>query len=96
MIAPGPQIEILAPGSCSVGMRCSARVATATGGVPPYSFRVDTFRNGAPPLGMTIHTEGDFGVLSGTPSVEGMSGFNLCVVDSTGSSDCEEVRFQSY
>ena len=96
VIASGPQIEILAPGSCQVGIPCSVRVATATGGVPPYSFQLDTLLNGAPPMGMTLRTQGDFGVLSGTPTAEGMSGFGVCVVDTTGSSDCEKIRFQSW
>jgi hypothetical protein len=96
IIDSGPHIEFLAPGSCQVGIFCSVRLATATGGVPPYSFRSDTFINGSPPMGMTIHTEGDFGVLSGTPSVEGVSEVGICVVDSTGSSDCGKIRFQGW
>lgn len=93
IIATGPQIQLIAGGSCQLGVRCVVRIASATGGIPPYTFKLDTLLSGSPPMGMTFQTDLDFGVLSGTPTIEGNSPLGICVVDSTGASDCRATDF---
>jgi len=91
IIAKGPKVQIIAGGSCRVGMRCDVLLATATGGIPPYTFRLDTLLAGPPPIGMTFGPDGH---LRGTPSVAGENILGVCVVDSTGAYDCGGSGFQ--
>lgn len=89
---PGNRVAItpLAMQPFIVGVRSSQRIARGDGGSPPYHFLSDTFANGAPPFGLTIATDLDtnFGILSGTPSVEGVFTFGVCVVDLGGNQSC--------
>lgn len=64
------------------------RIATATGGTPPYHFQSDTFRNGAPPMGTAVGTEfvglAQNGCLTGSAARIGEFIFGVTVVDSVG------------
>jgi len=91
IIASGPQVQVIAGGTCTVGVACDVLMATARGGIPPYTFRLDTLLAGAPPMGMTFGTDGH---LRGTPSVAGTSILGVCVVDSTGAYDCNGSQIQ--
>ena len=66
-------------------------MATASSGIPPYTFRLDTLLAGAPPMGMTFGTNGH---LRGTPSAAGATILGVCVVDSTGAYDCDGAQIQ--
>ncbi|MFH1106153.1 MAG: hypothetical protein V1731_03005 [Candidatus Aenigmatarchaeota archaeon] len=83
-VQSAPQLT-LTTARCMADRRCSAQVATATGGTPPYYFKSDTFRVGAPPIGMMIDLNG---YLTGTPKVQGTYTFGVCVVDMVGGSSC--------
>jgi len=58
----------------------------AGGGLPPYRYQLDT-GVGFPPQGIMLAPSG---VLSGTPSIPGDYTFGVCVVDTSGKSDCEK------
>ena len=65
-------------------------IAAAAGGVPPYYFYQDTFRNGFPPFGMVVLTSGN---LQGTPDPRqpGPFTFGVCVADTIASINCAPV-----
>jgi plastocyanin len=88
-----PVIHIISGGECKVDERCEIKIATATGGSSPYHFELDTFANGAPPLGMVVKTGKDLqsAYLSGTPSREGEYKFGVCAVDTATKSSCDQV-----
>lgn len=56
-----------------------------TGGNPPYTFFLGS-GIGFPPLGLALYTTGE---LSGTPSAESKSKFQICVKDIGGDYDCQ-------
>lgn len=77
-------------GICTVNNQCSVElVDEVTGGQPPYTFMIDSFANGAPPMGMILDLQD--GTLSGTPSIEGNYSFSLCAIDSVGTYRCEQT-----
>ncbi|MFC1454780.1 Ig domain-containing protein [Candidatus Undinarchaeota archaeon] len=82
---PPPELLPVTGAICYVDVRCEVQVANAQGGTPPYTFQADTFREGAPPMGMTIGTDG---VLMGTPTEAGAYVFGICVKDTIALSDC--------
>ncbi len=84
VVQPAPEL-ILKPVECVVNEKCHLQVAWATGGTPPYYFKSDTFRLGAPPFGMIVDLNG---FLTGRPSREGRYNFGVCVVDLVGASSC--------
>ncbi|MDE1844217.1 MAG: hypothetical protein KGI10_02675 [Thaumarchaeota archaeon] len=84
-VAVEPIAIHVSSGSCTVNEYCDVLIATASGGLAPYHFQSDTFRNGTPPFGMTI---GIYGHSTGTPTREGSYDFGVCVVDTAGKSDC--------
>jgi hypothetical protein len=74
-------------GDCPAATKaCSVKVATASGGTPPYHFQLDSLANGSPPLGMTLGLDG---TLSGTPATAGTYSFGVCVIDLGGNSSCD-------
>jgi hypothetical protein len=77
-------------GECpgGIGYYCLTQVANATGGTPPYTFSSDTFAGGAPPIGMTLGTDGN---LTGTPSAGGTYDFGVCVTDMVGAENCTQT-----
>ncbi|MFH0889929.1 MAG: hypothetical protein V1836_02170 [Candidatus Aenigmatarchaeota archaeon] len=85
IVQSAPQLT-LRPAKCMVGRACSVQVATASGGTPPYYFKSDTFRAGAPPMGMMIDLNG---YLTGTTRVQGTHTYGVCVVDMVGASSCD-------
>ena len=86
VVGAGPTVTPVTSGECTAGTSCNAQVATATGGSPGHYFTSDTFRNGAPPMGLVIGIDG---YLTGTaPDTEGIFAFGVCVVDSIGAFDC--------
>lgn len=91
IIASTPHVRVIAGATCTVGVRCNVLMATATGGIPPYTFRLDTLLAGGPPMGMTFTPDGH---MSGTPSVAGATILGVCVVDSTGANDCDGAQIQ--
>lgn len=60
---------------------------SASGGLPPYYFTLGT-GVGFQPFGLLLDANGN---LSGTPRAAGNSTFNVCVVDTAGTSDCRNV-----
>lgn len=66
-------------------VRDSQVIATAAGGVPPYTFRLDNL--GQLPMGMVIGSDGQQGLIQGTPSAAGVTNVRVCVVDSVGRSE---------
>lgn len=58
---------------------------TISGGQPPYHF---VQGSGFPPMGTTLHPNG---LLNGTFKAAGTSTFNLCVVDMSGASSCQDI-----
>jgi hypothetical protein len=70
---------------CFVNERNSVQIATAQGGNPPYHYRSDYLRNGAPPMGMIVDLNGN---LAGTPSVLGAYSVGVCVIDIIGAYSC--------
>ncbi len=91
IISSPPKVLVTAGATCTVGIRCDALLATASGGIPPYTFRLDTMLAGAPPMGMTF---GPNGRISGTPTIAGTTILGVCVVDSTGANDCDGTQIQ--
>ncbi|MFA6311851.1 MAG: hypothetical protein WCV99_11750 [Sterolibacterium sp.] len=69
----------------------STPIAAAAGGVWPYYFYQDTFRNGFPPFGMVVMTNGN---LQGTPAPSqlGPFVFGVCVADTIASINCAPVN----
>ena len=65
-------------GTADVGAAYTSSVV-ATGGTPPYTYSVSA---GSLPAGLTLNAT--TGVISGTPTTAGTSGFTIKVVDSTG------------
>lgn len=82
-----PKIYVIS-GTCTVNQDCEILIATATGGSPPYTFQSDTFRNGAPPMGMIVDLNG---YLTGTPTSEGTYNVGVCVVDLVAKSSCDQA-----
>ncbi|MCX6777570.1 MAG: hypothetical protein NT157_01665 [Candidatus Micrarchaeota archaeon] len=72
-------------GACTAGQYCRTQVARAQGGTPEYVFSSGSFADGAPPMGMSVGTDG---FLVGTPKDEGTFTFSVCVADSVRASDC--------
>jgi hypothetical protein len=89
IIAKPPTITVTNGACPQVGKKCTVKVASATGGTPPYYFEIGSFMNGTPPPGMTVLLGG---TLSGWPSRKGPYNFQVCVVDLFGATDCDEVR----
>ena len=88
-VASLPAIIFNEPGTCIVKQKCDVNlIAQVNGGVPPYHFQSDTFRNGAPPMGMIVDVNG---VLTGTPSKTGQYTFGVCVVDVVAASKCGQT-----
>ncbi len=87
--ASSPLITAIA-GECVEGVKCGTQVADATGGTPPYYFASDTFRNGAPPFGLVIGTDG---YLTGVPKLgsNGTYDFGVCVTDSVAATNCTQT-----
>lgn len=85
IVEPPPVISISTCSTATVDESYGGcTVATATGGVPPYYYTLETM-GGFPPMGLTLGTGG---MVSGTPTVTGIYTFGVCVVDSIGSQDC--------
>lgn len=88
-VASIPEIIFNEPGTCIVNKKCSVNlIAQVNGGTHPYRFQSDTFRNGAPPMGMIVDVNG---VLTGKPTRKGAYNFGVCVVDSVAASKCEQT-----
>ena len=90
IVAKGPKI-IVQGATCVVNQSCTPVIATATGGTPPYHFVSDTFRNGAPPMGVVVGINGS---LTGRASRAGLFTFGVCVVDSNGAQDCSPAQLR--
>ncbi|MDP3766351.1 MAG: putative Ig domain-containing protein [Nanoarchaeota archaeon] len=89
-LASLPGIIFNEPGTCIVNQQCDiSLIANVNGGTPPYHFQSDTFRNGAPPMGMIVDVNG---VLTGTPSKAGQYTFGVCVADSLAASKCGQTQ----
>ena len=89
-IASLPEIIFNEPGICMVNQPCEVNlIAQVNGGTLPYHFQSDTFRNGAPPMGMMVDVNG---VLTGTPSKTGSYTFGVCVVDVVAASICGQTQ----
>lgn len=86
VVESAPRLTPVTTGRCTTGKYCYVEVARAEGGTWPYSFKSSTFREGTPPLGMSVDLNGG---LSGTPSRKGVYNFEVCVVDNVGASDCK-------
>lgn len=85
---PPPELLPVSGATCYVGIQCEVQVANARAGTPPYTFQSDTFREGAPPFGMTIGTDG---TLMGTAKNAGTYTFGICVKDTIALSDCTKT-----
>jgi hypothetical protein len=86
-LRPGPVLGIPLTPAVSAGDSFSV---TATKGVGPYHFKLDTFLNGTPPLGTTVD------LLTGKVTVPattkaGTYNFGVCVVDVGGRSSCQTI-----
>lgn len=76
--------------TCTVNRPCNQKLWLDTwGGLPPYYYQHDTFRNGTPPFGTVIDLNGH---LTGTPTRTGNYTFGICAVDIGGHFDCQSVR----
>jgi hypothetical protein len=88
-IVQKPPVIAAADGNCAHAReRCAVKVATASGGSPPYYFTVGSLgfgSFGSPPLGMIFDLNG---VLTGTPAIAGTYTFAVCVVDLVGNESC--------
>ncbi len=91
IVESAPQLIPIANNQCTVNQFCTVQVATAQGGVPPYSFYPDTFREGFPPLGMILDSNG---VLTGTPRKIGTYNFGACVKDTVSASTCGKTSVE--
>ena len=81
-----PSIEInTLTAHCTVNQNCDELIATAEGGNPPYSFQSDTFREGAPPMGMIVDINGH---IKGTTRRAGQYVVGVCAKDTNGNSKC--------
>ncbi|HVL87898.1 MAG TPA: CARDB domain-containing protein [Candidatus Thermoplasmatota archaeon] len=90
IVAAPPRLLPVVGAFCVVDVPCdgNARVATGQGGVPPYHFQSDTFREGAPPLGVVVGVDG---IMTGIARQVGVFVFPVCVVDSVAKQDCGPV-----
>ncbi len=86
IVQPSPTVTGLDADCPAATTACSATVATVSGGTPPYYFQLNSFANGAPPLGMTLGLDG---TLSGTPAAAGTYSFGVCAIDLGGNSACD-------
>ena len=83
-------VMVLTDGTCTANEQCSVEIVDSiTGGHAPYSFKLDSLTNGAPPIGMIIDAQD--GTLSGTPTAAGIYSFSLCAVSTTGIYRCKQV-----
>src|SRR3989338_4167155 len=88
-VASLPEIIFNEPGTCILKQKCDVNlISQVNGGPPPYHFQSDTFRNGAPPMGMIVDVNG---VLTGTPSKTGQYTFCVCVADVIAASKCGQT-----
>jgi len=77
-------------GICTANEPCSAEIVeSVTGGQKPYGFKLDSFANGAPPMGMILDAQN--GTLTGTPTLEGEYHFSICAFDQKGTASCSET-----
>jgi hypothetical protein len=84
-VGKAPQI-VTETTTCFVNEPCRFGIATASGGVPPYYYRSDYLRHGAPPMGTIVDLNGD---ISGTPSRTGTYNVGVCVIDLIGAYSCD-------
>ncbi|MFH1095141.1 MAG: hypothetical protein V1728_02905 [Candidatus Micrarchaeota archaeon] len=90
-----PPYPIVSSASCAIQSPCTAIIAEANGGTPPYHFSLGTMADGAPPPGVSLGLDGK---LSGIPAAGGTYEFSVCVADSVGQSSCRPatVFVQNY
>jgi len=71
---------------------CGASSFDPSGGQPPYYFQLGS-GGGFPPFGITLNLNG---ILTGTPTTEGIRNFSVCAVDLAGRSVCNAIKFQVF
>lgn len=88
-----PKAVFNSPGTCFLNEYCDIDlIAGASGGFPPYHFQSDTFREGAPPFGTVVNTEGHLVGTVTHPSQLGNHAFGVCVSDTVAASTCGKTN----
>ncbi len=86
-------IQIVPLPDATAGTFYAMRAATASGGSPPYSFSLDSFVYGTPPIGTIIELGG---FLTGTPSstytTRRSFPFRICVSDLVRTTVCDSTE----
>ena len=93
IVAPEvPKITTINPPTLIVDQSYEIIIATANGGLPPYTFQREAV-SGPMPMGMQITSSGNNAVLSGLPQAKGSFSFRICVIDSASVEKCGGVAF---
>lgn len=92
VVPEAPQITTYNPPTLTVGESYDEVVATANGGMPPYTFSREA-SSGPMPMGMQITSSGSDAHLTGSPKAKGNFSFRVCVADSASTEKCGSVMF---
>ncbi|MBI5355012.1 MAG: hypothetical protein HZB68_00990 [Candidatus Aenigmarchaeota archaeon] len=88
-----PTMAFNPPGTCFLNEYCDIDlIAGTSGGFPPYHFQSDTFREGAPPFGTVVNTEGHLVGTVTHPSQLGNHAFGVCISDTVAASTCGKTN----
>lgn len=87
-----PQITTTNPPTLTVDQSYEGVIATASGGLPPYTFQREA-SSGPMPMGMQITYSGFNALLTGSPQAKGSFSFRVCVIDSASTEKCGSVAF---
>ncbi len=92
VVPAAPQITTTDPPTLTVNRPYEGVIATASGGLPPYTFQREA-SSGPMPMGMQISFSGNNALLTGSPQAKGSFYFRVCVIDRVKTEKCGDVSF---